>query len=54
MGMLNSDEEHDSIFAINYVVHENYNSNGKGNNDIALLELQKEAPLSGKLLNYNL
>jgi Trypsin len=54
MGMVNSDDVHDSIYASQYVVHEDYNSNGKNNNDIALLELQEEAPLSGKLLNYNL
>jgi Trypsin len=46
MGMLNSKEEHVTIYA-NGVVHEKYNSSGKVNNDIALLELQKEAPFSG-------
>jgi Trypsin len=48
MGVRNIAEKHDSISAIQFLVHEKYNSNGKQNNDIALLELETDAKLSGK------
>jgi Trypsin len=54
MGMVNTDQKRVTLTAILSVVHENYNSNGKNNNDIALLMLNEDAQLGGKLLNYNL
>jgi hypothetical protein len=49
MGKINSVEERVINYGTGTKVHEQYNTNGKGNNDIALIKLEKDAPMTGTL-----
>jgi len=53
MGKINSLEERVINYATRSSVHEQYDTNGKGNNDIAVLELEEVVQISGKLQRFH-